>query len=311
MVTSLEELIGNTPMVRLRRIVAPGAGEVFAKCEWHNPGFSVKDRTALGMIEAAEASGLLAPGGTIVEPTAGNTGIGLALVGVGRGYRVILVVPDKYSREKMVLMRALGGEVVLTAAADGMEHAIDRAYQIAESIPNAHVPQQFNNPSNPQAHYDTTGPEIWQQMEGRIDALVIGCGTGGTFSGCARYLKEQQSSCLMVAVEPQGSVIGGGEPGDHRVEGIGSSVIHATLDMSLVDEVFMVHDPEAFETTTRLGAEEGILAGSSGGAAAYAAVRIADRLGPGSRVATLIPDSGERYLSQGLYEDPMASQEGA
>ncbi|MFQ5743694.1 MAG: PLP-dependent cysteine synthase family protein, partial [Acidobacteriota bacterium] len=242
----LQDLIGNTPMVRLQRLRAASGGQVYAKLEYTNPGGSIKDRTALGLLRAAEEDGRLVPGGTVIEPTAGNTGIGLALVGVSRGYRVILVVPDKYSREKMMLMQALGGELELTPGADGMQRAIERAFSLAETLPDATVPQQFANPANPRIHYQTTGPELWQQMEGSVDAVVIGVGTGGTFTGVSRYIKERNPRCLAVAVEPQGSILGGGEAGEHKVEGIGVSFLPETLDMELIDEVITVSDEDAF-----------------------------------------------------------------
>ncbi|MHB0971361.1 MAG: cysteine synthase A [Thermoanaerobaculia bacterium] len=298
---SVLDLIGNTPMVRLRRIPPSGSAEIFCKLEAYNPGGSVKDRIGIGMIRAAENAGLLTPGGTIIEPTAGNTGIGLALAGVQLGYRVILVVPEHFSVEKRELMKAFGGEVVLTPADDGMVGAIERAESLSREIAGSYVPQQFRNRFNSDAHYATTGPEIFEQMGGRIDAFVAGSGTGGTFSGTARYLKERIAGLVAVCVEPQGSVLAGGKAGPHEVEGIGSSFVPPVLETELVDEYVTVVDPPAFAMTARLAREEGILAGSSGGAAVVAALQVAARLGEGKRVVTILADSAERYLSKGIF----------
>jgi cysteine synthase A len=288
-------------MVELTRIAPRGGSRIYVKMESLNPGGSVKDRIGMGMIRSAESAGLLQPGGTIIEPTAGNTGIALALAGVRMGYRVILVVPEQYSIEKQELMRALGGEVVLVSKEAGIRGAIEKAHELARTIPGAYVPQQFANQFNADAHYQTTGPELYEQMEGRIDAIVVGSGTGGTFSGVARYLKERLPDLLAVVVEPQGSVLQGGEAGDHEVEGIGSTFIPPVLDLSLADQIMMIPDPPAFEMVARLAREEGILSGSSGGANVVAAVQVAARLGRKKRVVTFIPDSSERYLSKGIY----------
>jgi O-acetylserine dependent cystathionine beta-synthase len=301
-VDSVLDLIGNTPMVRLTHIPAPEDAGIFVKMELLNPGFSVKDRIGIGMIERAAKAGELQPGGTIIEPTAGNTGVGLALAGVRLGYRVILCVPENFSIEKREVMKALGGEVVLTPAAEGMKAAIAKAQELAKTIPNSYVPQQFANPYNTDSHYETTGPEIWEQMEGRVDAWLAGAGTGGTFTGVAKYLKERNPKCWCVVVEPQGSILKGGEAGPHEVEGIGaSSFIPAVLDMSLADEVIQVYDDPAFQMCRRLATEEGILGGSSAGANVHAALEVAKRLGRGKRVVTLIPDASERYMSKGIY----------
>jgi cysteine synthase A len=301
-VSSILDLIGGTPMLELRRIVPPRCARIVAKLEYMTPGFSVKDRLGIGLIRAAEKSGLLEPGGTLVEPTAGNTGIALALVGRQLGYRVILVVPENFSIEKRKLMAALGGEVVLTSEDEGMQGAIRKAHDLAAGIEGAYVPQQFENPSNPEIHYQTTGMEIYEQMEGDIDAFVTGSGTGGTFTGVARYLKERIPHVRAVVVEPEGSVLQGGEAGPHDVEGIGSSFIPGTLDLELADEVMMIDDPPAFAMVRRLAAEEGILCGSSAGANVVAALRVAEVLGEGKTVVTIIPDSSERYLSKGIYD---------
>jgi cysteine synthase A len=297
------DLIGETPILHLRSFDRPGAASLFAKLEHLNPGGSVKDRTALGMIQDAEARGLLRPGSTIVEPTAGNTGIGLALAGTLLGYRVILVVPEKYSREKKQIMTALGATLEITPTADGMPGAVSRARDIAAATPGAFVPQQFENKANPEMHYRTTAREIWQQMQGKIDALVLGAGTGGTLSGVARYVKERNPGVRAILVESEGSVLGGGEAAPHKVEGIGNSFVPKTLDRDLVDEVIAVTDRDAFATSALLARREGLLVGGSSGAAAFAAARVAERLGAGRRIVTLFTDIADRYLSQGLFDE--------
>jgi cysteine synthase len=298
---NITDLVGNTPLLHLRKIVPAGAADVYAKLEYLNPGGSVKDRAAIGIISRAEEQGLLREGSTIIEATAGNTGIGLALIGVNRGYRVALFVPEKFSQEKVMLMRALGAEVTRTPDAEGMEGAIRRARELAASIPNSFVAGQFENLANPGYHYQTTAREIVEQMEGRIDAVVIGAGTGGTFSGIARLVKERIPGALAIAVEPQGSILGGGPKGDHKIEGIGASFMPKTFDGTLADEIFMVRDPQAFATVAELARKEGVFSGSSGGANVYAALEIAKRLGAGKRVVTMIPDSAERYMSKGIF----------
>jgi cysteine synthase A len=298
-VRSVLDLIGNTPMIELRRFAPEGRAAIFAKLEWFTPGGSVKDRTGLGMVLWAEEQGLLQKGGTLVEPTAGNTGIGIALVGAQRGYQVVLVVPEKYAIEKVKLMEALGGRVVRTPTADGIQGAIAKAKEIAAETPGAFVPQQFENPGNPRIHELTTGPEIWQQMEGKIDAAVIGVGSGGTFTGVARYLKARLPKVLCVAVETNGSVLQGGLPGPHEVEGIGTSFLPDVLDRGLMEEVIMVHDDDCFATAKQLAREEGLLVGGSSGGNCNAALQVARRLGPGKRVVTVFPDTAERYLSKG------------
>jgi cysteine synthase A len=300
----ITELVGETPLLHLRKLTPAGAADVFAKLEYLNPGGSVKDRAAIGIISRAEQDGLLRWGSTIIEATAGNTGVGLALIGVSRGYRVALFVPEKFSQEKVMLMRALGAEVTRTPDAEGMEGAIRRARALAASIPNSFMAAQFENLANPDYHYQTTARELFEQMEGCIDALVVGAGTGGTFTGIARYVKERIPTALAIAVEPEGSILGGGPKGEHKIEGIGASFIPKTFDGSLADEIFMVRDPEAFATVTELARKEGVFSGSSGGANVYAAMQIAQRLGAGKRVATIIPDSAERYLSKGIFDNP-------
>jgi cysteine synthase len=298
----ITQLVGETPILQLKHIVPAGSADVFAKLEYLNPGGSVKDRAAIGIIRRAEADGKLKPGGTIVEATAGNTGIGLALIGVNRGYKVQLFVPERFSEEKVIIMRAMGAEVFRTPEADGMQGAIDAAKALVATDPTAFMAGQFENQANPDYHYATTAPEIYEQMEGRVDAVVLGCGTAGTFSGVARYLKEKLPRVLGVVVETQGSIYGGGQPGPHKVEGIGASFIPKTFDRSVCDEVIMAYDDDAFATVKDLAAKEGVLAGSSGGAAVFASLQIAKRLGPGKRVVTIIPDSAERYLSKKIFE---------
>jgi cysteine synthase A len=298
----ITQLVGETPILNLKRIVPAGSGEVYAKLEYLNPGGSVKDRAAIGIIGRAEEQGRLKPGGTIVEATAGNTGIGLALIGVNRGYKVVLFVPETFSEEKVMIMRALGAEVTRTPDAEGMQGAIDRAKKLASQDPNAFMAAQFENPANPDYHYETTAHEIFEQMDGKIDAVVIGAGTAGTFTGVARYLKERLPKILAIAVTTQGSVLGGGQAGPHKVEGIGSSFIPKTFDTSVCDEVVVANDVEAFGMVKELAAREGVLAGSSGGANVFASLQIARRLGSGKRVITMIPDSAERYLSKKIFE---------
>jgi len=297
----ITELIGNTPVLQLRRLPPPNSADLFAKLEFLNPGGSVKDRAALGMILDAERRGLLHKNSIITEATAGNTGVGLALVGVNRGYRVVLFVPEGFAEEKCALMRGFGAQVHRTPEADGMSGAIRQALAFAKSDPNVWPALQFDNPANPRFHHDTTAVELWEQMDARIDAFVAGVGTGGTFSGIARFLKEQNPRILTVAVESEGSILQGGAAGPHKVEGIGVHFIPNTFDRSVADEIVAVTDTDAFAAVKRLAAEEGLLAGSSSGAMIYAACAIAQRLGPGKRVATLIPDSAERYLSKNIF----------
>jgi len=298
----ITQLVGETPMLQLKRLVPQGSADIFAKLEYLNPGGSVKDRAAIGIIRRAEQDGKLAPGGTIVEATAGNTGIGLALIGVNRGYKVRLFVPENFSQEKVIIMRALGAEVSRTPDNEGMQGAIRRAKEVVAGDPSAFMAGQFENFANPDYHYETTAHEIFDQMGGNVDAVVLGCGTCGTFTGVARYLKQKLPRVQAFAVETQGSILCGGEPGPHKVEGIGVSFIPKTFDRSVCDEVLMVHDDDAFATVKELAAQEGVLAGSSGGAAVYGALTVAKKLGAGKRVVTIIPDSAERYLSKKIFE---------
>lgn len=287
-------------MVRMNRLVGSGDGEVWLKLETMNPGGSVKDRAALGIVLDAERRGALVPGGTICEATAGNTGVGLALIGVQRGYRVRLFVPEGYAEEKCILMRGLGAEVVRTPESEMMAGAIRRALQFERETPGAFAALQFENPANPDFHEQTTAVEIFDQMEGRIDALVLGVGSAGTFTGIARYLKKRLPQILTVAVETEGSVLQGGSPGPHKVEGIGVSFIPATFDRSVCDRVVRVMDVDAFEMVRRMAREEGVLGGSSAGASMFASVAIARELGAGKRIVTMLPDSAERYLSKAI-----------
>ncbi len=297
------ELVGATPLLRLRRYGPTEGAALSAKLEFLNPGGSVKDRAALGMIEAAEAAGRLQPGATIVEPTAGNTGVGLALVGISRGYRVIVVVPEKFMGPKTSVMNVLGAEIILTPTEGGMQAAIAKAHEVARAIPNAFVPQQFENLDNPAYHYRTTAAELHEQL-GRVpDAVVMGAGTGGTFTGVVRYFKERSASVRGVLVEPQGSIWGGGPPGPHKVEGIGNSFWPGALDRSLVDEVRTVPDDLAFAAVKELARREGLLVGGSAGAAAHAAREIAATLPRDAVVVTLFPDGFERYLGKGVFEN--------
>jgi cysteine synthase len=300
---SILELIGATPMLRLNRYAPAGGAGIYAKLEFLNPGGSVKDRAALGMVDAAEAEGRLRPGATIIEPTAGNTGVGLALIGISRGYRVILVVPEKFVGPKTAVMKVLGAEVVLTPTEAGMQGAITKAQEMAAGLPGAYVPQQFENPANPEFHYRTTAVEIEEQLGRSPEAVVIAAGTGGTFTGLARYFKEREPRTRAVLVEPQGSVWGGGPPGPHKVEGIGNSFWPGALDRSLVDEVRTVSDHDSFAAVRELARREGLLVGGSSGAAAHAARDVARGLPPAAAVVTVFADGFERYLGKGVFEN--------
>ena len=296
-VDSVLDLIGSTPLLRLMRF-APGL-QIFSKLEYLNPGGSVKDRIGVGMIRAAEALGMIQPGvSTIIEPTAGNTGVGLAIAAKALGYRCILCVPTKFSREKMLLMKALGAELVLIQKDLGIKGAIEKCHELASMIPNAFVPQQFDNPSNPGTHYLTTGPEIWSQMEGRVDAVVLSAGSGGTFTGIARFLKDRNPAIKAVVVQPVGSVFGGAPLRDWAVEGVGNSFIPGSLDLSIADEIVDVSDADSLATARELVAAEGCLVGGSSGANAWAAREFARTLPAGSRVVTIFPDGAERYMSK-------------
>ena len=298
----ITQLVGSTPMLRLSRIAPAPAAALFAKLEFLNPGGSIKDRAALGMILDAEARGLLHRGSTILEATAGNTGVGLALIGVNRGYKVLLFVPEGFAEEKCILMRAFGAEVVRTPEDEGMAGAIRRARAAGAQIPGAFLALQFQNQANPEYHHDTTAAEIWEQLEGRVDGFVAGVGTGGTFSGIARFLRERNPAVVNVAVETQGSILQGGPPGKHKVEGIGVHFVPETFHREFCDRIVAVSDEDAFAMVKRLAAEEGLLGGSSSGAIVHAAAELAHELGPSKRIALIIPDSAERYLSKKIFE---------
>ena len=298
----LTDLVGHTPLLALERF-APGA-KVLAKLECFNPLSSAKDRAALSMIDDAEARGLLSPGGTIVEPTSGNTGVGLAYIGAIRGYRVVLTMPETMSAERRNLLSALGAELVLTPGAQGMNGAIARAKELLEATPGAWMPDQFNNPANAKAHYETTGPELWRDTDGTIGVLVAGVGSGGTLTGAGRYLKEQNPHVKVVAVEPAASpVLSGGQPGAHKIQGIGAGFVPGVLDWAVVDEIVTVSDADAYAAARRLVETEGVLTGISSGAAAHAAAALAARPEyAGRTIVAVLPDTGERYLSTDLFQ---------
>jgi cysteine synthase len=301
-VESVLELVGNTPLVRLRRMPAEGAASVWAKLERYNPAGSVKDRIALSMIEAAEASGALKPGGVIVEPTSGNTGIGLAMVAAVKGYRLILTMPDTMTPERHGLLRAYGAELILTPGDEGMKGSIAKAQELVEKY-GYFMPQQFQNPANPEIHRRTTAREILEQVD-QLDAFVSGVGTGGTVTGVGQVLRAERPGARIVAVEPAGSpVISGGPSGKHKIPGIGAGFVPEVLDTGILDEIIRVEDEDAWWAARRLAREEGILSGISSGAAAWAALQVAEQLGQGKTVVVVLPDTGERYLSTGLFDD--------
>ena len=310
--SNILQAVGRTPLVRLERLGAGLASPIYAKVESLNPGGSVKDRVGLLMIEEAEKAGLLKPGGTIVEATAGNTGVGLALAAAVKGYRLIVVLPDKMSGEKIALLRAYGAEVVVTAtnvAPDSPESYNGVADRLAREIPGAFRPDQFTNPNNPLAHYRSTGPEIWEDTEGRVGVLVAGMGTGGTISGTARYLKERNPNIVVVGADPEGSILSGDSPRSYKVEGIGEDFIPKTFNRQLVDEMVRVSDKDSFNTARRLAREEGILAGGSAGTALAAALKFAQRLAEPREIVVILPDTGRNYLSK-LYSDEWMQQNG-
>ncbi len=294
--------IGGTPLVRLNRLPAKGAATVWGKLEGANPGGSVKDRIALAMIEQAEKDGCIKPGDTMVEPTSGNTGIGLSLVCAVKGYKLILTMPDSMSQERRRLLGAYGAELVLTPGAQGMRGAIEAAEEIARDK-KIFMPQQFRNPANPRIHEQTTGPEIYQSLEGKVDAFVAGIGTGGTITGVGRFLRARDPNVRIVAVEPTDSpVLSGGAPGPHKIQGIGAGFVPDVLDTSVYQEVLTVTNEDAMNTARRLAREEGIFAGISSGANVFAALNVAKKLGAGKNVVTVLCDTGERYLSTGIFD---------
>lgn len=297
---SMQKLVGNTPLVELTNLGLKDSVRLFAKLELFNPGGSVKDRVGQYMIADAEKRGVLKKGGTIVEGTAGNTGIGIAFAALNRGYRVIFVVPEKFSEEKQVLMKALGAEIIHTPREEGMLGATRKTEEVRKSVQGAVSLKQFENPANPLAHYETTGPEIWRDLDGKIDYLVAGAGSGGTYSGVVKYLKEQNPSIRGILADPVGSAMGGGEHADYDIEGIGNDFIADTMDMSLVDQVIKINDTEAFEGARKLALREGIIAGSSSGAALAAAEKLAAS-GAEGNIAVILPDRGDRYFSKHLY----------
>ena len=295
---NVSELIGNTPMVRLGRLVSPDMAEVLVKLEQFNPGGSVKDRICLSMIEAAEKKGLLKKGSTIIEPTSGNTGIGLAMISAARGYKCVLTMPETMSMERRHILRAYGAEIILTEGAKGMRGAVEKAEELSKKDPNSFMPQQFRNPANPDAHRKTTAKEILEAVDGKIDAFVSGVGTGGTITGVGEILKKHNSKIKIIAVEPKKSpVLSGGQPGPHKIQGIGAGFVPEVLNRRVIDEIVQVDDDDAFKTSSALARDEGIFAGISSGAAVWAALKVAKELGRGKRVVVILPDTGERYLS--------------
>jgi cysteine synthase len=298
---SLKDAIGNTPMLRLQRADESITSDIYAKLELFNPCGSVKDRVGYAMVEDAEKRGILKPGSVIIEATAGNTGIGVAFGALNKGYKVIFVVPLKFSPEKQTLMRMLGAEIINTPTEGGMQGAIKKADELVASTPGAVQLGQFVNPENPGIHYRTTGPEIWRDMSGHIDYFVAGAGSGGTFSGIVKYLKEQNPNIIAVLADPVGSTMGGGEHADYKIEGIGNDFIADTMDMSLVDRVVKVNDDQAYGQARELAHTEGVFAGSSSGAALYVAKQIAKEV-QGKNIVTVFPDRGDRYFSEHLYE---------
>ncbi|MDB5055109.1 MAG: cysteine synthase [Bacilli bacterium] len=306
LVQNITQLIGDTPLVRLNRVVPEGSAEIYLKLEFQNPGSSVKDRIAISMVEVAEQEGKLKPGATIIEPTSGNTGIGLAMVAAAKGYKAILVMPETMSIERRSLLKAYGAQLVLTPGTEGMKGAIRRAEELQAENPDYFMPGQFKNPANVKVHRETTGPEIVEAIkshDGKLDAFISGVGTGGTITGAGQVLKENFPNIKIYAIEPTNSpVLAGGKPGPHKIQGIGAGFIPDILDTKIYDEIIAVDNEEAYETARRVAKEEGILGGISSGAAIFAALKVAKELGKGKRVVAVIPSNGERYLSTPLYQ---------
>ncbi len=305
MYNDVTEVIGGTPLVRLNRLDADLPGNVAVKLEFYNPANSVKDRIGRAIIDAAEKAGALKPGGTIVEGTSGNTGIALAMVGAARGYKVILTMPETMSNERRVMLRAYGAEIVLTPGAEGMRGAVEKAQEIVENTENAILASQFSNAANPEIHYNTTGPEIWEATEGKVDIFVAGVGTGGTVSGAGKYLKEQNANVKVIAVEPSDSpLLSGGKAGPHKIQGLGANFVPETLDRDIYDAVVPVTAENSVRTSRQLGVQEGILGGISSGAAVWAALEEAKKSENKDKlIVAIVPDFGERYISTILYED--------
>ncbi|MEH7505009.1 cysteine synthase family protein [Neobacillus drentensis] len=299
---NIHELIGHTPIVEISQFPLPEGVRIFAKLEFMNPGGSVKDRLGIELLTEAFSSGKLQAGGTVIEPTAGNTGIGLALAAINKGIQVILCVPEKFSMEKQDLMKALGAKIVHTPTEMGMKGAIAKAEQLLKEIPGAYCPQQFANPANPATYYKTLGPELWDQMDGQIDIFIAGAGTGGTFMGTARYLKDQKKAVKTVIVEPEGSILNGGESGPHKTEGIGMEFLPGYMDPDYFDAIHTVPDVTAFNLVKELAVKEGLLVGSSSGAAFYAALKESEKAMPGTNIVVIFPDGSERYLSKKIFE---------
>ncbi|WP_170008319.1 PLP-dependent cysteine synthase family protein [Bacillus fonticola] len=298
---NVHALIGGTPVVELTQFPLPTGVRLFAKLEFYNPGGSVKDRLGQALLKEAIQSGRLPKGGTLIEPTAGNTGIGLALAAVGTGYRVVFCVPEKFSLEKQQLMQALGADIVHTPTEQGMKGAIEKAEELLKTIPNSYSPQQFANAANPKTYYDTLGPELWQQLDGSIHTFVAGAGTGGTFMGTAQYLKEQNPSVRTVIVEPEGSILNGGPAGSHDTEGIGMEFLPDYMDTTYFNGIHTIPDSDAFRRVKELARKEGLLVGSSSGAALHACLLEAEQASAGTNIVTIFPDSSERYLSKEIY----------
>ncbi|MDP2941743.1 MAG: cysteine synthase A [Candidatus Omnitrophota bacterium] len=299
---NITELIGRTPLVRLNRLVKEGMSDVLAKLEYFNPGGSVKDRVCLSMVEDAEKGGLLKPGSTIIEPTSGNTGIGLAMIAAVRGYKCVLVMSREMSLERIFILKSYGAEVVLTPASNGMQGAIRKAEEMHRKIPNSFMPQQFKNPANPEAHRRATGREILEATGGKVDAFVAGVGTGGTITGVGETLKQHNPGIKVYAVEPKNSaVLSGGKPGKHKIQGIGAGFVPEILNRAVIDAIIKVSDEHAFQTARLLAREEGLFAGISAGAAAWAALEVARDLGKDKTVVVVLPDTGERYFSMQQY----------